>query len=190
VRHPDVFDPKVRQAFRRELYAASPSPPPGDLEGLMHFYADRDSRSFINDSLARFMRETDKPVLCGEFSFPPFYDGQHGFGRYGPVHAKDDAEAGELYRKWVRDAAANPYCVGLGWFTYRDQPLTGRGPGRGDRLVIGEHFAFGLITETGRPKWDLVRRMREANLAAALRRLEAMTPKPNEPARRRDPIER
>ena len=100
---------------------------------------------------------------------------QRGSGRYGPVHAKDDAEAGELYRKWVRDAAANPYCVGLGWFTYRDQPLTGRGPGRGDRLVIGEHFAFGLITITDRPKWDLVRRMRSANLQAARWRLQAMS---------------
>jgi hypothetical protein len=39
---------------------------------------------------------------------------------------------------------------------------------------FGEHFAFGLIAETDRPKWDLVRRMRDVNLrAAALRRRAA-----------------
>jgi hypothetical protein len=38
---------------------------------------------------------------------------------------------------------------------------------------FGEHFAFGLITETDRPKWDMVRRMREVNLQAARLRMRA-----------------
>jgi len=54
-----------------------------------------------------------------------------------------------------------------------DQPITGRGPGRGPRLIFGENYAFGVITETDRPKWAMVRRVREANLKAAPWRLKA-----------------
>jgi len=73
----------------------------------------------------------------------------------------------------VRGATADPYCVGLIWFFYRDQPLTGRGPGRGPQPYFGEHYAFGLITGTDRVKWDLCTRMREINLQAAGLRLKA-----------------
>jgi hypothetical protein len=132
---------------------------------------DRYSRTYPSALLARLQRETDKPTLCGEFSMPAWYAGQRGFGRYEASWARDDAEAGDLYRSWVRAAAEDPYCVGLIWFLWRDQPLTGRGPGRGPALVWGEHYAFGLITETDRPKWELVRRLREANLAAPRWRL-------------------
>ena len=127
---------------------------------------------FLDKRLERLMREADKPVLYGEFSFPAFYDGTRGYGVY-PVWAKDDAESGELYERLVKDAAGNPYCVGLGWFEYRDQPLTGRGLGKGDPLVDGEHYAFGIVDVTDRLKWDLVKRMREANLSAAGLRLKA-----------------
>ena len=131
---------------------------------------DRYSREYADELLARLQRQTDKPTLCGEFNFPPWYDGLRGFGRYG-AYSRDDAEAGELYYQWARGATRDPYCVGLMWFQYRDQPLTGRGPGRGERLTFGEHYAFGLITGTDRPKWAMVRRMREANLRAASWRL-------------------
>lgn len=131
---------------------------------------DRYTREYKDEFFFRLEREAGKPTLCGEFSFPSWYEGKRGFGRYH-VWAKDDVEAGELYRRFVHDAATDPFCVGLIWFLWRDQPLTGRGPGRGPSLVHGEHFAFGLITETDRPKWGLVRRMREANLNAVRWRL-------------------
>lgn len=199
---------------REALYAASPAPPPKDLERLRCFYADRYygfiyqtiksldpnhlylgfwimpgawqseedwrliarhcdvigydryARDYESPLLQRLQAETDKPTLCGEFGFPAYYDGRRGLGRY-PVFARDDAEAGELYLRWVEAAARDRYCVGLLFFMYRDQPVTGRGPGRGRQLVFNEHYAFGLVTETDRPKWPLVRRMREANLRAA-----------------------
>jgi hypothetical protein len=78
----------------------------------------------------------------------------------------------------VRAAARDPHCVGVCWFFYRDQPLTGRGPGRGAKLVFGEHFAFGAIDELDRPKRELVHRMRQANLWAARWRLEATSTAP------------
>jgi hypothetical protein len=213
-------------ADRAALYAGEPSPPAEDLEKLRAFYAteyygliyrtikamdpnhlylgfwivpgwwtnesdwrliapycdaigyDRYSRDYADPLVQRLAAETDKPVLCGEFSFPSFYEGSRGFGRYGAVSARDDAEAGDLYARWVQAAAADPYCVGVSYFKYRDQPLTGRGPGRGDRVTIGEHYAFGVVTETDRPKWEQVRRMREANLTAARLRLEASATAP------------
>jgi hypothetical protein len=133
---------------------------------------DRYNRDYDSAVLRRLQAETDKPTLCGEFGFPAFYEGQRGFGRYG-CWSRDDAEMGNLYYRWVQAAAMDPYCVGTMIFEYRDQPLTGRGPGRGQRLTFNEHFAFGLVTETDRPKWPMVRRAREANLNAAQWRLAA-----------------
>jgi hypothetical protein len=127
---------------------------------------DRYTREYAGELLESLQKASDRPTFCGEYSFPAWYDGARGFGRYG-CNAKDEAESGDLYARWLQAAAADPYCVGMSWFFYRDQPLTGRGPGRGEQLVYGEHFAFGLITETDRPKWPLVRKMREANLQAA-----------------------
>lgn len=113
-----------------------------------------------------------KPTLCGEFGFPAWYDGMRGFGRYG-CWARDDADSGESYYRWIHAAATDPYCVGQIFFVYRDQPITGRGPGQGPDLTFGENYAFGLITETDKPKWDLVLRAREANLKAARWRIGA-----------------
>ncbi len=132
---------------------------------------DRYNDSWDDPLVSRLEKETDKPVYCGEFSFPAFYGGTRGFGRYGAVAAKDDKDAGDLYYKWVNAAARDPYCVGMSWFFFRDQPLTGRGPGRGTDLDYGEHYAFGLITEQDKPKWAMVTRMRDANLQAARWRL-------------------
>lgn len=136
------------------------------------------SYEFMDERLRKLVEETKKPILCGEFSFPPFYAGIRGFGIWeggvpGGVKAKDDEEAGELYRNWLRDAASNPYCVGVNWFIYRDQHITGIGGDKiGEGLVYGEHYAFGLVDIGDRPKWELVKRVREANLSAVKLRLE------------------
>ncbi len=134
---------------------------------------DRYAPDFADDWLRRLIARANKPILCGEFSFPAWYDGARAYGRY-PVWAKDERESGEMYARWVRDAVQHPACVGVMWFQYRDQPLTGRGPGRGNTLVIGEHFAFGLVDYCDRPKWEMLQRMRQANLSAPTWRLQAM----------------
>lgn len=137
-----------------------------DVIGYDHYAPE-----FADDHLIGLMQQTDKPVLCGEFSFPPDYAGKRAFAQYGSASAKTEQEAGQDYIRWEKDAAANPYCVGTCWFEYRDEPITGRGPDRGTDLVIGEDYAFGLIDATGRPKWPLVTAIRQANLAAAKWRL-------------------
>lgn len=133
---------------------------------------DRYAPEFADDWMKGLIARIDKPILCGEFSFPAWYDGARAYGRYH-VWAKDEIETGQLYRRWVTDAARHPACVGVMWFQYRDQPLTGRGPGRGNTLVIGEHFAFGLVDYCDRPKWEMLRLMREINLQAPQIRLKA-----------------
>lgn len=133
---------------------------------------DNYAYQFATPMLRRLMDEADKPVLCGEFSFPPDYLGTRGFGVYS-VWADDEAQAGRLYADWVKGAATDPHCVGVCWFQYRDEPLTGRGPGGGPDLVYGEHYAFGLVDESDRPKWPLVERVRQANLATIPDRLKA-----------------
>ena len=134
---------------------------------------DRYFMDYANELLQRLQSEIEVPTLCGEFSFPQFYNGERGFGRYWSSRVETEAEAGDCYYAAIQAASQDPHCVGMIWFHYRDQPLTGRGPGHGPGLVYGEHYAFGLVSETDRVKWPLVERMREANLKAAPWRLEA-----------------
>jgi hypothetical protein len=132
---------------------------------------DRYSPVFADDWMTALIRKTDKPVFLGEFSFPPTYNLERGFRAYQAASALDDADAGRLYFKWLEDARQNPYCVGVSWFQYRDEPVSGRGPGQGPDLVYGEDYAFGLVDVTDQPKYDLVEKVRQANLQAARIRL-------------------
>ncbi|MGC8782932.1 MAG: glycosyl hydrolase [Armatimonadota bacterium] len=129
---------------------------------------------FAPEGIARLLQRTRKPVLCGEFAFATWEDGRRGYGVFMGCSAKDEREAGEWYTRWVRDAAQHPLCVGGLWFQYRDQPLTGRGPGKGKKLFWGEHSSHGIVEFTDRPKWELIRMMRDANLQAPRWRLQAM----------------
>lgn len=132
---------------------------------------DRYSPVFADDWMNALIRKTDKPVFLGEFSFPPTYNLERGFRAYPAANAVDDVDAGQLYFQWVEEARRNPYCVGISWFQYRDEPVSGRGPGQGTDLVYGEDFAFGLVDVADQPKYDLVEMVRLANLQAAQRRL-------------------
>ena len=124
---------------------------------------DRYSDSYTG--MAERQKRTDKPVLLGEFAFPAWYGGTRGMGRYG-TFVETDADSGRKYAELIADAAKDPYCVGALWFQYRDEPITGRGPGKGPLAAQGEHFAFGFVDVNDRPKWDLVVRAREANRKA------------------------
>jgi hypothetical protein len=134
---------------------------------------DRYAPQFTDELLSRLVKASNKPILCGEFSYPEHYHGARGYGRYDAAWAESEADAGDDYGRWTEAASTNPYCVGINWFEYRDQPLTGRGPGRGPDLIYGEHYAFGIVDISDRPKWDLVERMRKANLQTTARRLAA-----------------
>lgn len=125
---------------------------------------DRYSKEFAPEWLLDLMRESDKPVLVGEFGFPPFYHGERGLGQF-KVSVEDNADAAYWAGQYVRAAAENPYCVGVMWFHYRDQSLTGRDGDLSKGFIPGEHFGFGLVDGTDSPKWDLVEGWRAINLA-------------------------
>src|SRR5580658_544203 len=84
--------------------------------------------SVFEDSLLQGLAQsTAKPIFLGEFSFPPSYSLLRGFQAYPLVSATDDANAGALYQASLQAAAHNPWCVGVAWFEYRDEPVAGRG---------------------------------------------------------------
>lgn len=120
-------------------------------------------------NLSGLIQSAGKPVIVGEFSFPSDYDGERGFGSLA-VSAESDSEAGDWYTAWLKAAAANPNCVGVSWFEYEDEPISGRGNSSGSNagtaLVYGEDYAFGMVDVTDQPKYDLVNKVRAANQAA------------------------
>ncbi len=130
----------------------------------------------MNYGGARFTnlaKQVDKPVMLGEFGFASWYDGMRGYGVYGSTFTPDDATAGGLYARLIRDAASDPYTIGVEWFQYRDQPVSGRTYQKNPAVTEGEHYAFGLVDIADQPKWDLIEPMRAANLSAVATRLQA-----------------
>jgi uncharacterized protein (TIGR03437 family) len=131
------------------------------------------SPAFLSSDVDALIRGTNKPVLIGEFSFPPGYAGTRGVGWSGYITNEitlNDAASGDAYAKWLQNTSAYPYVVGVEWFTYRDEPVSGRGNTNGVgnisfNLVVGEDIAFGMVDVTDRPKFDLVNKVRATNIA-------------------------
>ncbi len=132
---------------------------------------DRYAYGLTDDRVNEWLRATNKAALLGEFSFSPTYHMQRGFGAAPNAPSEDETMEGVLYGQVLREAATNPYIVGAGWFAYRDQAITGRGPGSGPDLTYGEHTARGLIDVSDTPKWAFIDLVRRENLAVAPNRL-------------------
>jgi len=62
------------------------------------------------------------------------------------------AERGMAYRDFVESQAAHPLFVGSGWFSYYDQPVTGR--------KDGESYNIGLVNQQDQPYADMVNIMK------------------------------
>lgn len=126
------------------------------------------NQTFLDPGVQALIQSTKKAVVVGEFSFPSDYGGMRGFGSLDKDVTYTDAQSGQMYAQWLQDAAANPYVVGVEWFEYHDQPVTGNAD-NGDvmpaSLVIGQNQAFGMLDVTLQPKYDLVNAVRAANIA-------------------------
>ena len=128
------------------------------------------NQTFLDPDVLELIQSTKKPVLVGEFSFPADYGGMRGFGPLPKDLTLTDSQSGDMYAQWLRDASANPYVVGVEWFEYLDQPVTGNGnnspaPNISSSLVLGQNQAFGMVDIANRPKYDLVNKVRAANIA-------------------------
>jgi hypothetical protein len=107
----------------------------------------------------------DKPVLVSEFHF-----GSRDRGLFWPgvMEVAREEDRGPAYDKFLDAALKEPSIVGVHWFQYLDEPLTGR-------LLDGENGHFGLVAITDLPYAGFVASVRKSNLAA-LDRLRKLAP--------------
>jgi len=102
------------------------------------------------------LRALDKPVLITEFNFGssdrgPFWGGVTQLPR--------EEDRGPAYANFLKQALSEPAIVGVHWFQYLDQPVTGR-------LLDGENGHFGLVGITDLPYQGFVEAVRKSNLQA------------------------
>ena len=112
-------------------------------------YADVPQHGF--DAAA--MRKLDKPVLISEFHFGS--DDRGPFGQ-GVVSVASEAQRGPAYAHYLQAAIGDPEIVGVHWFEYVDEPVTGR-------LLDGENGHFSLVGITDIPFAGFVAAVRKAN---------------------------
>jgi hypothetical protein len=102
------------------------------------------------------LRSLDKPVLITEFNF-----GSTDRGSFwgGVTQLAKEEDRGPAYANFLKQALSEPTIVGVHWFQYLDQPVTGR-------LLDGENGHFGLVGITDLPFQGFVDSVRKSNLAA------------------------
>lgn len=100
------------------------------------------------------LRQLDKPVMVSEFHF-----GSRDRGPFwgGVAEVYKEEERGPAYAHFLSKALEEPQVVGVHWFQYLDQPVTGR-------LLDGENGHLGLVAITDRPWQGFVKTVRKANL--------------------------
>ncbi|WP_085712939.1 MULTISPECIES: beta-galactosidase [unclassified Pseudomonas] len=101
------------------------------------------------------LRSLDKPVLITEFNFGSTDRGPF-WGGVTPLNKEEDR--GPAYANFLKQALSEPSIVGVHWFQYLDQPVTGR-------LLDGENGHFGLVGVTDVPYQGFVETVRKSNLA-------------------------
>lgn len=145
-----------------------------DVVGWDHYSQDYNYTA-ERDQVESLLARLDKPGFCGEFGFPNWDNGIRGHSAYG-THTNTEGMSAQGYERWVGAAAKTPNCIGISWFTYRDQPITGRNQGKNEpAFSLGEeNHAFGLVDVTDTPKRVLFESMKKANTEAARLRIQAM----------------
>lgn len=92
----------------------------------------------------------DAPVLIGEFHFGAL---DRGLFWTGLVSADNQVERARKYADYVDSALDNPQIVGVHWFQYGDEAVTGRGD--------GENAQCGFVDVCDTPYAETVRAARE-----------------------------
>lgn len=93
-----------------------------------------------------------RPILLSEFSFMS-REGNASVGCFNEnVVVKNNAERASMALAYLKSALSKKNCVGVHWFNYVDQPISGR--------IDGENYAFGLVDVTDRPHQEVVNALR------------------------------
>ena len=100
----------------------------------------------------RIVDELQKPVIIGEFHFGAIDRGLPATGLKG---VRNQRARGMAYRHYVEQGFARPEIIGLHYFQWNDQPLTGR--------FDGENYNIGIVDVMSRPYEDLVRQLKRTN---------------------------
>ncbi len=116
-------------------------------------YCDVVSFNNYSNSVAQYMLADlpDVPLLVGEFALNVRDRGLFNDGLRTAGMTQLDRVDG--YRKYWQGVLAHPNLVGAHWFTWLDQPLTGR--------FDGENYQFGLVDVADTPYAELTRAMRQ-----------------------------
>lgn len=102
----------------------------------------------------------EKPILIGEFHF-----GASDTGLGAAVGCETQADRARCYRTYVNSALDNPWVVGVHWFQYGDQPVSGR--------FDGEAVNTGFVSVGDIPYEALVNAAREVGDTMYVRRSQA-----------------
>jgi hypothetical protein len=100
----------------------------------------------------RIVRQTGRPVMVGEWHFGAL---DVGLPSSGIGHVPTQADRGKAYRRYVEQAAALPWCVGVHYFTFYDQSAAGR--------FDGENYNIGFFDVANQPYGPLVDAARTAH---------------------------
>ncbi len=92
----------------------------------------------------------DKPVIVSEWSVPTE---STGYFTRGPLDATSEQDRASHADVFLKSALKIPNVVGLHWFSYRDEPASGR-------TLDGENSAFGLVQITDVPYKTLIEGLR------------------------------
>ncbi|HVL39344.1 MAG TPA: hypothetical protein VM328_08145 [Fimbriimonadaceae bacterium] len=99
--------------------------------------------------------QSTRPVLIGEFSAGAT---DRGSFHPGPVATTDQAQRARLLQGFAQSALTSPKVVGLHWFQYFDQPITGR-------ALDGENYNLGFVSVADVPYQELVEATRAIGLS-------------------------
>lgn len=120
-------------------------------------YCDVMSFNFYHEAIGvrnwEFLPTIDRPTIIGEWHIGST---DSGLPNPGLIHAVDQEDRGEMYKKYMRSVIANPYMVGAHWFQYIDSPLTGR-------AHDGENYNVGFVTVADVPYKPMVRAAKTIN---------------------------
>lgn len=102
----------------------------------------------------------DAPVVIGEFHFGA---SDRGLFSNGLVSTDDQTDRGRKYAAYVNSALDNPQIVGVHWFQYGDEAVTGRGD--------GENAQCGFVDVCDTPYAETIAASRETAKGMYPRRL-------------------
>jgi hypothetical protein len=96
------------------------------------------------DVTERVNKMLGMPTIIGEWHFGAL---DVGLPSSGIGHLKNQKDRATAYRNYFEDAAANPNCVGVHWFTLYDESALGRDD--------GENYNIGFLDVCNKPYKDL-----------------------------------